>query len=197
MTETVSPRAAMPLFWLAAGASIAIIVTLAGAVLLVKPVPMTAQLPPLVSKSAEIASLRAPIEVTTVSNVPALRPRIDEVTENLVIDVSPTPAPSPSVVADLAMPIMANLAGPIERASSASVSTAVVTSPTPMPDAPLVAKPPAAKPPLVRTPAAPITTREVETVVVTGQSYQQAAFSVDNIGRGNSLVIQLPRAKPD
>ena len=197
MTETVSPRAAMPLYWLAAGASIAIIVTLTGAVLLVKPVPMTAQMPPLVSKSAEIASLRAPIEVTTVSNVPALRPRIDEVTDNPIIDVGPTPAPSQPVVADVAVPVMTNLAGPIERAPSASVSTAVVTSPAPVAPTPFVAKLPAAKPPLTRTPAAPITTREVETVVVTGQSYQQAAFSVDNIGRGNSLVIQLPRAKPD
>lgn len=37
--------------------------------------------------------------------------------------------------------------------------------------------------------------RNAETIVVTAPSSQQMAFSVDNLGRGNSLVIQLPRPK--
>jgi hypothetical protein len=73
---------------------------------------------------------------------------------------------------------------PVERANQVA-QRAAQASPT----TPIVARP-IANPP----PEAP--QRAVQTVVVNGSMNRQMAFSIDNIGRGNSLVIQLPRAKP-
>jgi hypothetical protein len=41
----------------------------------------------------------------------------------------------------------------------------------------------------------PIITQKVDRVVVSAQAHQTVSIDIDSIGRGNSVVIQLPRAK--
>lgn len=64
-----------------------------------------------------------------------------------------------------------------------------VMSATPNPPSPVT---PSTAPILT---AAKPSDRQVDTVVVTAAPYQQMALNIDSVGRGNTLVIQLPRTK--
>jgi hypothetical protein len=217
MSERVSQSRATPIFWLAAGTSVAAIGVLGTIVFFVQK--------PADSGSMPLSAARPTrVQLTNIASPSAFNQKLDvhvaaphkPQAHQLPIDQSQPPyqtvatrAPGSAttqaavVLADAKSASnkgLASVASPVPQLASpttpAPVSQPRLRSEEAAPPVPVATKP--ALPPATAPRQVPARTQDVETVVVRASANQQMALNIDTIGRGNSVVIQLPRApKPN
>jgi hypothetical protein len=224
LEKRVSQSRATPAYWLAAGVGVAGIVALGGMVFFV-PEPASQMPSPAVQAglensnsgglpaSLEVAPATSFSEPTPVRQYSTHTAALHTTDEAKNIDVSAEPAAS-------ATALSSNVPSPPRQpvrpqstesgATHSSRAAAVLLAPL-KPTSQFVSQPPIQDiaPTMVTEarnapigPASPRVKDEprpqaqaVERVVVTAPSYQTVMVNVDSVGRGNSLVIQLPRTK--
>lgn len=203
MTKRSTLFGATALFWLVAGTGLSFIVALICAIILVParghdlisvsstPKPHHADLSPAIQKKLTTIAISVPSPTASIST-----------SNSTVVGVKPAPRqPSGSAEGNRAIQQHATVVVRVEQHLSPQHDTLPAGAPTSItsPSQPVPAQTASAPARLQKStdraanPSEP--KHETETVIVTSPPPQQMALDIDVIGRGNSLVIQLPRAK--